>query len=129
MNLEEILNKYPNKESCLNLLEICRWGDLIICPYCKSIYCTKIKNEYRHHCNTCNTTFSVTVNTLFHKTKIDFQKWFFLIKTIDSENKSSIRSLGQYLNLSKDSILFMQKRIKIGYFENKELIENIKNNV
>jgi transposase-like protein len=32
------------------------------------------EKQQRYHCNNCNTSYSVTVGTIFHDTKLDLQK-------------------------------------------------------
>lgn len=104
MILKEIYDKYPNKNDCYNYLERLLWNNNPICPYCRSRKFTPTKNTYRYHCNNCNTSYSVTVNTIFHKTKIDLQKWFLAINLImDFEDKKSLRKLADEIKTTKDT--------------------------
>jgi transposase-like protein len=69
--------------------------------------------ESRYHCNRCNKSFSVTVNTIFHKTKVDLQKWFYafiLIKHTDED--VSVRQLASHIHVTKDSAWLMLKKIR-----------------
>ncbi|KQC34623.1 hypothetical protein AAU57_11415 [Nonlabens sp. YIK11] len=96
----------------MHFLEELRWKNVPICPYCFSDSTTAYSKKYRHQCNNCNTSFSVTVNTMFHKTRIDLQKWFLAIELFTNyERKYSIRELAQELNIAKDSALRMTKMI------------------
>ncbi len=104
--------KYPTHSDCLNHLERLRWSDLPKCPYCSSDNCTERPKESRHHCNNCNTSFSVTVGTIFHHTKVDLQKWFeaiFLI--LGSEKAISVRRLAEELGINKNTAWHMKGRI------------------
>jgi len=76
MNIIQVYKQFPSHGDCIAYLEKIRWKYQPVCPYCKSIRVTSFKKEQRHHCNNCNTSFSVTVGTIFHKTKLDLQKWF-----------------------------------------------------
>ena len=72
MNIIQVYKKYPKQEDCIRHLESIRWKGKPTCPYCKSKNCTPMPKEHRYHCNSCNTSYSVTVGTIFHKTKIVF---------------------------------------------------------
>ena len=76
MNLINIFKKFPNQEDCITHLEKIKWDNKAICPYCKESKTTKVVKEQRYHCNNCNTSFSVTVNTIFHHTHLPLQKCF-----------------------------------------------------
>ncbi len=68
--------------------------------------------EARYHCNNCNVSFSITTGTLFHKTKLDLQKWFYAIILIfNTPQIFSIRELAKELNLNKNSTHLILKRI------------------
>ena len=61
MNIVSIYKQFPTEDSCLAHIENVRWKGRVTCPYCTSDRVTRVKSEKRHHCNACNTTFSVTV--------------------------------------------------------------------
>ena len=126
MNIIEIYDKYPNHIDCLKHLENIRWGGKPICPYCKSARVTAFKNEYRYHCNNCNTSFSVTVGTIFHKTKLDLQKWFLAISLILNAKKGiSARQLARDICVNKNTAWYMQMRIRRAMSQNSELLSGI----
>ncbi len=70
MNIIQIFQKFPTQDSCIKHLEQCKWNNTPKCPYCESINQTPLKDTYRYHCNNCNTSFSVTVGTIFHQTHL-----------------------------------------------------------
>jgi len=112
MKILDFFQKYPTQKDCLKHLEKLRWSDLPRCPYCDSDNCTGLPKESRHHCNNCNTTFSVTVGTIFHHTRVDLQKWFKAILLIlSSKKKISIRQLAEELDINKNTAWHMRRRI------------------
>ena len=114
---------FTTQDSCIEYLEILRWNKKPICPYCKSNNSTPMPNEKRHHCNNCNTSFSVTVGTIFHKTKLDLQKWFLAITLILNAKKGiSARQLSRDLNVNKNTAWYMGMRIRRAIIEQKELM-------
>ena len=98
MNIPELYRKFPTQKDCIEHLEMVRWNSTPICPYCNSKKQTPLKNENRYHCNTCNTSFSVTVGTIFHKTKIDLQKWFLALSLILNAKKGYIANSIYFVN-------------------------------
>jgi transposase-like protein len=107
-------------------LEKVRWEDKPICPYCKSIRVTSFKKEQRHHCNNCNTSFSVTVGTVFHKTKLDLQKWFLAIGLLLNARKGiSARHLARAIHVNKNTACYMQMRIRRAIAQKSELLSGI----
>lgn len=126
MNIVQVYRRFPTQESCIKHLEQARWGDEPMCPYCKSKNSTPMKKELRHHCNACNTTYSVTVGTIFHKTKIDIQRWFVAISLVLNAKKGiSVRRLSGDIDVNKNTAWSMLMRIRHAMFEQGELLEGI----
>jgi len=113
MNIVSIYKQYPTEADCINKLEQVRWHGKPICPYCKSDSISALPKEQRHHCNNCNTTFSVTVNTIFHHTHLPLQKWFLALSLILNAKKGiSARQLARDLEVTKDTAWFLAMRIR-----------------
>lgn len=126
MNLIQIFQKFPTQESCVNYLESKRWPKTVICPYCGSDNNYPRKNDLRHHCNNCLKSFSVTVKTIFHDTRIPLQKWFLAISLIINAKKGiSARQLGRDLQVTKDTAWRMAKRIREGMKNDSQLLQGI----
>jgi transposase-like protein len=130
MNLDSVYRKYQTQEDCYNYLEELLWNKIPICPYCNSKKNTIIKNSKRYHCNNCNTSFSVTVNTIFHKTKIDLQKWFLAIHLImNFEDKKSLRVLAKNINTTKDTSMRILNLVRKELNKQDSIILKITENV
>ena len=126
MNIIQIYKKYPTHNDCLIHLESIRWKDKPQCPYCNSQNSTPAKKERRHHCNTCNTSYSVTVRTIFHRTRVDLQKWFLAISLILNAKKGiSARQLARDIEVNKDTAWYMAMRIRRAMREDYKLLEGI----
>jgi hypothetical protein len=82
--------------------------------------------QSRHHCNACNTTFSVTVNTIFHHTHLDLQVWFLAISLVLNAKKGiSARQLGRDLGVNKNTAWYMGMRIRNAMLEQGEMLRGI----
>ncbi len=127
MKLQNIYQQLPTKNDCIKYLEEVRWNGIPKCPHCKSTNSTPMDKENRHHCNACNTSFSVTVRTIFHRTRIDLQKWFYVLSLIDETGKIDVvgRQLARTLNVNKDTASFMLERIYRERLNQRELVVKI----
>lgn len=126
MNIIQIYKQFPDQESCINHLETVRWNNNAKCPYCNSTNATPVPKELRYHCNNCNTSFSVTVGTIFHKTKLDLQKWFLAVSLVLNAKKGiSSRQLARDIEVTKDTAWYMQMRIRRAMNEYGELLKGI----
>ena len=84
MNLIEVIEHFPNQESCIEHLERVRWRGTPVCPHCGSLSIKRKKEDGegrvgRWNCKDCNASFKVTHGTVFHRTQIPLQKWFLAI--------------------------------------------------
>lgn len=127
MNIIQIYEQFPTKQDCYDHLEQVRWGNNPECPYCQCVNCsTPMPKENRHHCNTCNMSYSVTVGTIFHNTKLDFQKWFVALSLILNAKKGlSARQLARDISVTKDTAWLMQMRIREAMTEYGDMLEGI----
>lgn len=113
MNIISIYKKFPAEADCLTYLEQIRWQDKPICPYCSSANSTYLPKEQRHHCNNCNTTFSVTVNTIFHHTHLPLQKWLLAVSLVLNAKKGiAARQLARDLEVNKNTAWRMGMKIR-----------------
>lgn len=115
-----------NQMECIALLEQIRWSGKPRCPYCHSMNASSLKTEHRYHCNTCFTSYSVTVGTLFHKTHIELPKWFQAINLIMSQSKKvSIRKLAAEIDVTKNTSSYMISRIQDAIGKEPDLLSQI----
>lgn len=126
MNISDIYKQFPSQQDCITHLEKIRWNSIPKCPYCNSTNQTRSPKESRYHCNNCNTSFSVTVGTIFHKTKADLQKWFLAIfLTLNGNKDIASRKLARDLCVTKDTAWRMLTRIRGGLVEQHDLLESV----
>lgn len=114
------------QEECVALLEQIRWQGEPQCPYCGSRRASRFKQEQRHHCNECFTSFSVTVGTLFHGSHIDLPKWFRAIGFVmDSSKTASIRQLALEIEVNKNTASYVLARIRKAQADEPELLRAV----
>lgn len=126
MNIISIFRQFPTQESCIKHLEKARWGDKPVCPYCGSDNTNPLTKELRHHCNGCRKSFSVTIGTIFHDTRLPMQKWFLAISLILNAKKGiSARQLARDLEVNKDTAWSMGMRIREAMKDDGEMLSGI----
>ncbi len=128
MNIVQIYRKFPTEADCIHHLESVRWPNRPVCPYCKASASTPLPTESRHHCNACNTTFSVTVGTIFHHTHLPLQKWLLAVTLVLNAKKGlSARQLARDLEINKNTgwRIAMQIRQAMSEREHRELLTGI----
>lgn len=126
-NLENICDIFPTEEDSIVFLENILWSNTPKCPYCKTSFYSKIRETKRYYCNKCNASFSVTVGTMFHKTKVDLRKWFYLINSLSSGHKIPLRELAIELDITKDTASRIIKSIQKTFVTENNLIHDILN--
>ena len=118
MNLIEVMERFPDQESCIDHLEHIRWHTTPSCPLCSSSSIKRKKENSegrigRWHCKACHASFKVTHGTLFHGTKIPLQKWFVAIALVLNAKKSlSSYQLQRDLDLNQKTAWYMLTRIR-----------------
>lgn len=117
---------FKTQEECLALLEQICWGGIPKCPYCNSTTASLLRRENRYHCNTCFTSYSVTVNTLFHQTHVELPKWFRAIGLVMNHSKElSIRQLATEIGVNKNTASYMLVRIRKAALKEPELLNRL----
>ena len=113
MNIVDVYEQFPTEQDCIAHLESIRWPNGPTCPYCTSTNIAPLKDEQRHHCNACNTSFSVTVNAIFHHTHLPLQKWFLAISLILNAKKGiSARQLSRDIKVNKNTAWRISMQIR-----------------
>ncbi|RKU27275.1 hypothetical protein C6499_12080 [Candidatus Poribacteria bacterium] len=122
MNLIEVMERFPDQESCIEHLERIRWQGEPVCPHCESENVApknetqeegKVGRTGRYNCYVCRASFKVTQGTVFHGTKIPLQKWFLAIALMTNAKKSlSSYQLSRDLDLNQKTALYIQERIR-----------------
>lgn len=126
MNIIQVYKQFPTQADCVAELERIRWNGKPKCPYCQSTSQTPAPKEHRYHCNNCNTSFSVTVGTIFHKTRLDLQKWFLAIAlTLNAKKGLSARQLARDIEVNKDTAWSLMMRIRQAFVDAPELMQGV----
>jgi len=126
VDIIEVFERFPDKTACIKYLEEVRWSNKPSCPYCGSSNYSEMKGEHRYHCNSCNTSFSVTVGTIFHNTKLPLQKWFVAVSFVINARKCiAARQLSRAIHVTKDTAWRMLIQIRVAMAEYGDFLHGI----
>ena len=108
--------RFTNEEAARAHLEGIRWPDGPICPHCGSVdHASHIKGGRKGlmFCNACRAQFSVTVGTVFERSKIGLHIWLYANHLLCSSKKGmSAHQLHRTLGVTYKTAWFMAHRIR-----------------
>jgi transposase-like protein len=114
-NLKELMAYIKDDETCLNYYAQLRWNGNPVCPHCHHPRAYKLKGGklYRCRSKTCKKNFSVTVGTIFEKSKIPLSTWMGAMYLISAHKKGiSSTQLCRDLGVTQKTAWFMLHRIR-----------------
>ncbi len=103
----------PSEEKCFEHLRQTRWHDCIVCPKCGSKEVKKNGTEngsQRYYCYEHTGTFSDTTGTIFYRSKVPLNYWYYFIFYYLQNH--SANQLGQVLGISYKTALGMARKIQ-----------------
>jgi transposase-like protein len=113
---------FQNETKAREALEAVRWPDGPICPHCGNSDPEKIakvegkKQSHRpglFYCNECKGQFTVTVGTVFERSKIPLTKWWMAAHMFNSgKNGVSAHEIHRSLGVTYKTAWFMMHRLR-----------------
>jgi transposase-like protein len=109
---------FHNETKAREWLEARLWPDGPICPKCGTIdQATLMQGESHrpglYQCNACREPFTVTVNTLYERSKVPLNKWLAATHLMMASKKGmSALQIGRLLGVSKKTAWFLCHRIR-----------------
>lgn len=116
MNLTDPI--FTDADKARQHLEATRWPHGAICPHCGVVgEATKIEGRSAraglYQCNACRDQFTVTVGTVFERSKVPLNKWLLATYLMSSSKKGiSAHQIGRTLGVTYKTAWFMCHRIR-----------------
>jgi transposase-like protein len=114
-NLLDVVNRFPNEQSCRDFLEQMRWNGKPVCPRCgysEKIY--RIQGGKLLKCASCRQPFSVKIGTIFEDSALPLQKWFYAFFIFSSHKKGiSSCQLARDISVTQKTAWHMLHRIRL----------------
>lgn len=113
MTAIQFQKRFSSEQACLDALEKLRWPNGFRCPNCEHDHGYKLASKRLVQCAVCRHQTSVTAGTLFHKTRVPLQNWFWIIYSIahDKGGCSALR-MSQQLGMHYDTVWHIVQKIK-----------------
>ena len=113
---------YQDAEAARAYLESVQWPEGPICPHCGNVEAgtmPKVEGEKRSHragryyCNACKGQFTVTVGTVFERSKIPLNKWVLAAHLMAASKKGmSSHQLKRMLGVTYKTAWFLAHRLR-----------------
>jgi transposase-like protein len=113
---------FTDNDKACEALEAVRWPNGPVCPHCGNVDQDKIakvegkKQTHRpglYYCNECRGQFTVTVGTVFERSKIPLCKWWMATHLLNSSKKGiSAHQMHRLLGVTYKTAWFMMHRIR-----------------
>ena len=110
---------FQDKDEARKRLEAIRWPDGAICPHCGSVKAWTLKGKksrpglYKCGEYQCRKQFTVTVGTVFERSKIPLNKWLMTVHLMCASKKGiSSHQLHRMLGVTYKTAWFMSHRIR-----------------
>jgi transposase-like protein len=108
---------YNDEDAARVHMEAQMWPDGPVCPHCGTQEATALQGKAHrkglYQCNACREQFSVTVGTVFERSKIPLHKWVLATHLMAASKKGmSAKQIERMLGLSYKSAWFVCHRIR-----------------
>lgn len=109
--------RFTDENAARQHLESLRWPDGPFCPHCGSFNATRLHGEKHRagavQCNDCRQQFTVTVGTVFERSKIPLHKWLLCNHLMCASKKGiSAKQIERMLGVTYKTAWFMCHRIR-----------------
>lgn len=120
--------RFTDEDAAREHLEALHWPDGPVCPHCGSLNATRLPPQVRKvtkahpggsvrkgvvQCNDCREQYTVTVGTVFERSKVPLHKWLYVNHVLCSSKKgTSAHQIARNIGVSYKTAWFMMHRIR-----------------
>lgn len=114
-SLFDLLQKFPDEQTCINHLEGLIWANGIVSPFDATSKVYKCKaNKYK--CKNTGKYFNVKTGTIFDDSKVPLQKWFMALYIFSSHKKGiSSHQLAKDIKVTQKTSWYMLHRLRYAF--------------
>jgi transposase-like protein len=112
LSVRKFMDRFPDDESCRELLLRLRWRHGFVCPRCGEDRHSIIKSRRLFECSTCKTQTSVTSGTVMHRTKLPLRYWLFVFYWVATGERYSARKISLTLKLNYRTAMRMLNAVR-----------------
>lgn len=112
-SLFDLMDAFPDEQTCIDHLRAIRWKDGEFCPYCGDNRVYHFSDRKTFKCGACRQRFSIKVGTIFADTKLPLRKWFMAIWMATNHPKGiASTTLAKDLKITQKSAWFVMHRLR-----------------
>ena len=112
-SLFDLMDAFPDEQSCIDHLRSIRWQNGEFCPHCGCNRIMHFADKKTFKCSECRLRFSIKVGTIFQDTKLPLRKWFMAIWLITNHSKGiASTTLAKDLKITQKSAWFVLHRLR-----------------
>ncbi len=112
-SLFDLMDAFPDEQSCLDHLRVIRWKAGEFCPHCGCDRIMHFSDRKTFKCSDCRQRFSIKVGTIFQDTKLPLRKWFMAIWLISNHAKGiASTTLAKDLKITQKSAWHVLHRLR-----------------
>ena len=109
--------RFTNENAAREHLESLQWPDGPFCPHCGSLNATRLQGGHHRpgliQCNGCRQQYTVTVGTVFERSKVPLNKWLLANHLLCASKKGiSGHQVARMLGVTYKTAWFMMHRIR-----------------
>lgn len=109
--------RFTDESAARKHLESLRWPEGPICPHCGSLDATRLEGKKHRaglvQCNDCREQFTVTVGTVFERSKVPLNKWLLANHLLCASKKGmSAHEIHRLLGVTYKTAWFMCHRLR-----------------
>ncbi len=109
--------RFANETNARQYLEALRWPDGPYCPHCGSFAAKRLEGKAHRaglvQCNDCREQYTITVGTVFERSKVPLHKWLLCNHLICASKKGmSAKQIERMLGVTYKTAWFMCHRIR-----------------
>ena len=109
--------RFTNVDAAREHLESLQWPDGPFCPHCGSLNATRLQGSHHRaglvQCNDCRQQYTVTVGTVFERSKVPLNKWLLANHLLCASKKGiSGHQIARMLGVTYKTAWFMMHRIR-----------------
>jgi transposase-like protein len=117
MGMDITSPRFTNEDKAREHLEALRWPQGPFCPHCGSLNATRLEGKKHRkgliQCNDCREQYTVTVGTVFERSKVPLHKWLLCNHLLCASKKGmSAHEIHRLLGVTYKTAWFMCHRIR-----------------
>jgi transcription elongation factor Elf1 len=113
LSVSEFRQRFGTAEQCAVHLARTRWPEGFVCPRCGGRRFSALARRGLHQCSACRRQTSLTAETIFHKSRVPLDKWFWAIYRLAQDKKGcSALLLSKELDVCYPTAWLMAHKIR-----------------